>query len=130
VQHNTVYRPRRWPIRILQENTDKRFAPCRNGKFVKNVIAFRADEVRQVFNIGAGTAPETFTIAGNVWYCLDRPDDTKRLVRPPVAETDGIYGVAAKFKDADHGDLRIMDRKPHDAGVRVDHASKQHAFSK
>jgi hypothetical protein len=118
VQHNTIYRPKRWPIRILQENTDKRFATCRNGKLAKNVIVFRSDEVRQVFNIGPNTSPETFTISGNVWSCLDRPDDTERLVRLPVAETDGSYRAGPKFKDAANGDVHILDRQPLDAGVR------------
>jgi hypothetical protein len=124
VQHNTIYRPKRWPIRILQENTDKRFATCRNGKLVKNVIVFRSDEVRQVFNIGPNTSPETFTISGNVWFCLDRPNDTERLVRLPVAETGGTYGVEPKFTDADHGDLNIAGRRPMDAGVRNDGPEK------
>ena len=124
VQHNTIYRPRRWAFRILQESTAPRFVPCRNCKLLKNIIAFRSDEVRQVFNIGAGTAPETFTIAGNVWYCLDRPDDTQRLVRPPVAETGGAYTVAPKFKNAEKGDLRLVDRRPKDAGVRPNAGSE------
>lgn len=118
VQHNTIYRPKRWPIRILQENTDQRFATCRNGKLVKNVIVFRSDEVRQVFNIGPNTAPETFTISGNVWACLDRPDDTKQLIRSPVAETNGTYGAAPKFNDAANGDVRLPNRQPLHAGVR------------
>jgi hypothetical protein len=33
VQHNTIYRPTRWPLRILQENTDPRFVPSRKGVF-------------------------------------------------------------------------------------------------
>jgi hypothetical protein len=118
VQHNTIYRPKRWPIRILQENTDKRFATCRNGKLVKNVIVFRSDEVRQVFNIGPNTSPETFTISGNIWSCLDRPEDTERLVRLPVAEAGGSYLAAPRFKNAANGDLHILDRQPPDPGVR------------
>jgi hypothetical protein len=118
VQHNTIYRPKRWPIRILQENTDKRFVTCRNGKLVKNVIVFRSDEARQVFNIGPNTSPESFTISDNVWFCLDRPSDTQRLVRLPVAETGGTYGTEPKFKDAPNGDLNVAGRGPMDAGVR------------
>jgi Right handed beta helix region len=118
VQHNTIYRPRRWPIRILQENTDSRFTRCRNGKLVNNVIAFRSDEVRDMFNIGPNTAPETFTISGNAWCCLDRPDNTRRLVRLPVSETKGSYGSLPRFKDPDHSDIRILDRKAQNAGVR------------
>jgi hypothetical protein len=118
VRHNTIYRPRRWPFRILQENTDPRFATCRNGKLINNVIAFRSDEVRQVFNIGPNTAPDTFTISGNVWRCLDRPEDTRRLLGLPVAETAGVYGAQINFRDPAQGDIRIADRKPEDAGVR------------
>ena len=42
VQHNTIYRPTRWPLRILQENTDPRFVPSRKGVFRNNLVAFRA----------------------------------------------------------------------------------------
>jgi hypothetical protein len=124
VRHNTIYRPRRWPIRILQENTDPRFVASRNGRFEKNIIAFRSDEVRAVLNIGGNTMPETFKIAGNVWYCLDRPADTRRLVRLPIAETEGTYGDAPRFKDAERGDIRIADRTPRDAGVRTEATSQ------
>jgi hypothetical protein len=118
VRHNTIYRPRRWPVRILQENTDARFAPSRNGKVEKNVIAFRSDEMREAVNVGGNTAPETFKFSGNVWYCIDRPDETRRRVRLPVAETDGTYGSEPRFRDASKGDIRISGRGPMDAGAR------------
>jgi hypothetical protein len=92
--------------------------------FQKNVIAFRSDEVRAAVNIGDNTAPETFKFSGNVWHCIDRPDDTRRLVRLPGAETDGTYGTAPRFRDAAGGDIRIQGRKPTDAGVREVDASK------
>jgi hypothetical protein len=118
VRHNTIYRPRRWPIRILQENTDARFVPSRNGRFEKNVVAFRSDEVREVVNIGGQTAPDSFTFTGNVWYCLDRPDATERLLRLPAQETGGAYGTDPGFKDAEQGDLSLPNRQPGQAGVR------------
>lgn len=118
VRHNTIYQPRRWPFRILQENTDARFVASRNGKVESNVIAFRSDEVREVVNIGGQTAPDTFAFSGNAWTCLDRPQDTRRLVRLPVAEQQGTYGDAPKFKDPLQGDVRIPDRKPASPGVR------------
>jgi hypothetical protein len=124
VRHNTIYRPRRWPIRILQENIDPRFAACRNGQVIKNVIAFRSDEVRELVNIGGKTQPETFTFSDNAWCCLDRPDDTRRMVRLPVAETGGSYGAVPTFNDASQGDITMPDRKPEDAGARGDAASK------
>lgn len=118
VRHNTIYRPRRWPIRILQENTDERFVPSRKGRFEKNVVVFRGEEVREVVNIGGKTAPETFTFAGNHWHCLDRPSDTQRLLKLPVKETDGIYGIEPEWKDAERGDVTIPNRQPGQAGVR------------
>jgi hypothetical protein len=124
VRHNTIYRPRRWSVRILQETTLPEFVPSRNGKFINNVIAFRSDEVRENINIGGKTAPETFEFSGNVWCCLDRAADTRRLVRLPVEETGGTYGVVPNFMDPARGDIRITDRKPQDAGVRPEAAAK------
>jgi hypothetical protein len=118
VQHNTIYRPTRWPLRILQENTDPRFVPSRKGVFKNNLIAFHSGEVRQVVNIGPGTAPESFEFTGNQWHALDSPADTERLLHLPASETDGIYDQAPKFKDAENGDLSIPGRKAKDPGVR------------
>jgi hypothetical protein len=118
VRHNTIYCPRRWAIRILQENNDPNLVACRNGKFSNNVIAFRSDQVRAVFNIGGNTAPETFTFSDNVWCCLDRPSDTRRLIDPPVAETGAKYPAALSFKDAERGDIRLVDGDRINAGVR------------
>lgn len=119
VQHNTIFRPRRWVLRILQENTDPRFVACRNGQFLKNAIVFQSDELRQVANVGGGTSPESFTFAGNAWQCLDRAD-ARRLVQLPVAETDGIYGATFQLANVEKGDLRIIDRAASDAGVRTE----------
>ncbi len=118
VEHNTIYRPQRWAIRILQENTDARFVPCRKGQFLHNVVAFRSDEVRQVVNIGGNTSPETFQFSGNVWYCIDRAADTQRLVRLPAAETEGAYGTDPGLKAPERGDLSIPVRTNESAGVR------------
>ena len=120
VEHNTIYRPKRWAVRILQESTDARFVPCRNGRFLNNVVVFRADELRQLMNIGSNTSPETFEFAGNVWYCIDRPADTQRLVRLPVAETKGTYGSDPGLKAPESGDLSIPGRTSRGAGVRGD----------
>lgn len=118
VRHNTIYRPKRWVFRILQESADARFVPCRNGKVEHNVVAFRSDEVREIVNVGGNTAPDTFAFSGNHWSCLDRPRDTRRLVRLPVAEKDAAHGEPPEFVDAARGDLRIPNHKPDAAGVR------------
>ena len=118
VEHNTIYRPTRWPIRILQENTDARFVPARKGVFKNNLVVFRASEVRQIVNTGPGTSPETFEFAGNQWHCPDRPAETRRLLNLPAKETGGIYDQPPRFKDAENGDFSLPGRKPDDAGVR------------
>jgi hypothetical protein len=118
VRYNTIYRPTRWLLRILQENQDPAFVPSRNGRFEHNVVAFRADEVRTAVNIGGGTAPETFTFAGNAWYCIDRPDRTRRLVQLPTSEADGVYGTDPQFTSAETGDLHLTGEIATRAGVR------------
>jgi len=105
VRHNTIYRPRKWGFCILQENRGAEFVPSRNGKFTDNLVAFRSDEMGMPVNVGPGTAPESFTLARNAWYCLDEP----RRSRPrlPVEETEGVYGIDPGFRDAEGGDLRL-----------------------
>ena len=112
VRHNTFYRPTKWLMRILQENQDPKFVPCRNGKFTGNIIAFQMDEVATTVNVGPKTAPETFQFAGNFWYCLDSPDRTSRAVQLPTAESGGTYGQDPGFVDASKGDLRLTADSP------------------
>lgn len=87
---NTVLFPERWVFRILQETTDARFVPSRNGLVKGNRIVFRAAQIREVVGVGGGTAPETFRFEGNQWFAEDRPAASKP--RLPVAEKDGVYG--------------------------------------
>ncbi len=91
VRFNTIERPGRWALRILQENKTAGFVPSRNGQFTDNVIVFDSTRWGESgVNTGAGSAPETFTFARNWWYCADRPDrSTPKL---PSAEAEGVYG--------------------------------------
>ena len=83
VQHNTIYRPRRWAMRILQENGNPRLVACRNGRFSSNVVAFRSDECREVVNVGGQTAPRDVCVCGER-LALPRPAGRReRLVRLP-----------------------------------------------
>lgn len=119
VRHNTIYRPTRYVLRILQETQAAEFIPCRNGTFSNNLIVFRSGDLRSVVNVGGGTAPETFTFANNHWYCEDAPARSDRLGLP-TAETGGRYGVDPRLIDAAQGDLRLQPDSPvRDAGVRV-----------
>lgn len=118
VRFNTIYRPTRWALRILQESQGNRFVPCRNGVFANNLIVYRAAEVRSVVNVGGGTAPETFQFSANHWYCEDEPQRS----RPrdlPVSERNGIYGTPPGFRDAASGDLQFSEDSPvRNAGAR------------
>lgn len=91
VRFNTIERPSRWAIRILQENKAPGFVPCRNGEFSDNLVVFEAARWSEGgVNIGGGTAPQTFKFTRNWWYCADRPDRSQPKL--PVEETGGIYG--------------------------------------
>jgi hypothetical protein len=125
VRFNTIYRPTRWVVRILQETRDADFVPCRNGSFTNNLIAFRADELRTAVNVGPGTEPRTFTFAGNHWYCLNKPQQSGRLSLP-VKETDGCYGQNPQFVDEEKRDLRLSETSPvRDAGVRESDSNRE-----
>jgi len=112
VRHNTFYRPARWLVRILQENQDPGLVPSRNGRFENNIVAFQSDELATTVNIGPGTSPETFQFSGNLWYCLDLPEQTRRAVRLPTAETDGTYGQDPQFKNPAEHNLELNAASP------------------
>lgn len=117
-RHNTIYCPTKWVFRILQENADPRFTRCRDVRLEKNLIVFRSEAVKTVVNVGGNTAPETFTFESNVWCCLDRLKDTKRLVALPAKESGGVYDFVPKFKDEKSGDLMLLESAPKGVGAR------------
>jgi hypothetical protein len=88
VRFNTIERPGRWVLRILQENNGPQFVPSRNGEFTDNTIAF--ESARGIVNIGVGTEPKTFKFARNWWYCVDNPERSR--LQLPVPEVNGVYG--------------------------------------
>ncbi|GIV18458.1 MAG: hypothetical protein KatS3mg023_0209 [Armatimonadota bacterium] len=106
VRFNTIYRPKRWAIRILQETRAEGFVPCRNGRFTDNLIVFRSDEwFEGGVNIGPFTAPDTFTFARNWWYCEDAPERSKPTL--PTPEREGVYGVNPRLRAPEKGDLAV-----------------------
>lgn len=91
VRFNTIERPGRWALRILQENRAPDFVACRGGVFADNVIVFdSATWASGGVNLGPGTALETFSFARNWWWCRDRPDRSRPTL--PTPEVDGVYG--------------------------------------
>src|SRR5205823_14154070 len=72
VRFNTIYRPRKWALRILQENRAPGFVPSRGGVFEANVVVFRLEGwIEGGVNIRPGTLPATFRFARNLWYRED-----------------------------------------------------------
>lgn len=111
VRFNTIYRPRRWAMRILQENTAPGLAPSRNGVFEDNIVVFRSDNWSEGgVNIGGNTAPKTFRFARNVWFCEDRPDRSRPTL--PTPETDGIVGRNPLLRDPASGDFSLDKESP------------------
>lgn len=104
VRYNTIYRPKKWVLRILQETTEPGFAPCRNGRFEHNLIVFRRADVQIHVNIGPHTRPDTFMFGDNFWFCEDRPDASRPEL--PVAESGGVYGVDPRLKPSEEGGFR------------------------
>jgi hypothetical protein len=110
VRFNTIYRPKRWVLRILQESTGERFVPSRNGVFTDNLILFRSDELAETVNIGPNTAPETFRFARNWWYCIDNL--TRSQPTLPTPERDGVIGRDPRLIAPEEGNLRPRPGSP------------------
>jgi len=110
VRFNTIYRPGRWALRILQETRAPGFVPCRKGEFTDNLVVFETVGWGGAVNVGPGTEPETFTFARNVWYAADRPASSRPEL--PTAERDGVYGKDPMFVDAAKGDLTLRRGSP------------------
>lgn len=119
VRHNTLIRPGRWALRILQENRGDGMARCRKGVFRRNVVVFQSGSLREAVNIGPDTEPQSFQFEENAWHCEDRPADTRRLVRLPVAEKGGRYDMAPQFLNAEAENFFLKPGSPgSDAGMR------------
>lgn len=97
VRYNTIVRPSRWIMRILQETTAEGFPPCRDGVFQRNLIVYDGREVREAVNIGPNTAPESFRYRENLWFRIDRPEASRPQL--PSVEVDGRYGIDPRLPD-------------------------------
>src|SRR5262249_48860464 len=87
------------------------FVPCRKGVFENNVVVFRSAEwVGGGVNVGPNTEPKSFTFAGNLWYCEDRPDRSEP--RLPTPEKGGVVGRDPRFNDPAKGDFKVDAEGP------------------
>lgn len=103
-RHNTIYRPTRWVMRILQETREPEFVRTRNGLFERNLIVFRRSELADFVNVGPDTLPQTFQFRANWWYCEDAPQVSRP--RLPTSEMAGVYGHDPRLADPEELDFR------------------------
>lgn len=102
VVNNTMYMPEKWVVRILQESTDARFAPCGENIFRNNLVMLGNAATAPSFNIGSNTAPQTFLFGANLWYNVDQPawatpnvptpDDGAVMGRDPLLRAPALVG--------------------------------------
>lgn len=117
--HNTIISPRNWVVRILQENTDARFVPSRNGVFVNNLIVLNSADLSTVANVGANTAPMTFTFGNNLWFALDRPGTWTPPLTGVPPETGSLVQQDPLLVNRAGGDFHLMMNSPARGAARA-----------
>jgi len=115
VHSNTMHKPGKWVLRILQETTHERFPPCGEGVFERNLIVFDR-RVRTLANVGPGTAPETFVFRNNAWFGTEGP-----APRLPMKEDGGVYQVDPRLTEPGTERMRATskDRRLAAVGARA-----------
>ncbi|MBM4037549.1 MAG: hypothetical protein FJ290_03460 [Planctomycetes bacterium] len=113
--YNTIYRPTAFVLRILQESRGERFVPSRNGTFRRNIVVWRHRDLREMANVGRGTAPETFRFEDNWWYCEDRPAQSQPQL--PTADQRAVVGMDPGLRVED-GMVTAARQLSHGAGAR------------
>ena len=109
VTNNTIVRPGKWAVRILQETVDpSRFASCGDNRFVNNIVYL--GDLDTETNIGPDTRPESFTFSHNLWF--NREDSEWQGPDIPVPDQDMIVESDPRFADLDQGDFRIDSASP------------------
>ena len=112
--NNVIDSPTNWVTRILQETVSTgtyAFLPASDGRFVNNIVYFDG-QVGTAFNVGAGTDPDSFIIANNLWYRHDAPAQSDPPGGLPVPESDGIAGDDPLFIDAGGGNFMLGRGSP------------------
>jgi hypothetical protein len=90
VVNNTIWLPKRWAFRILQETTLETFVQCGDNAFRNNIVVVDNTALTPIVNVGPNTRPETFGLSNNLWY---RVGDLAWKPWLPATEIDGVLGL-------------------------------------
>lgn len=108
VANNTIYMPKRWIVRILQENLDPRFIQCGDNSFSNNLVCY--ENLRTEINIGMNTRPETFGFANNFWFDLATANSHPPAI--PGKDSTIVYGANPNFLDPENGNFMLKKDSP------------------
>jgi hypothetical protein len=100
VAHNLVYGTPAWLIRILQETVTASgymFEPASNGRVIDNSFVWSTATLSTHVNVGADTAPETFTFSHNLWFAVDAPAQSTPAL--PVVEDGSVIGEGTAYQE-------------------------------
>lgn len=130
VVNNTIVRPEKWVIRILQETVDPdRFVECGDNSFKHNLIVINNLSVET--NIGPNTRPETFEFYGNFWYNSDRPNWDGPSI--PVTDPQQVINQNPNFVDGEHENFHLQPNSPAIGLISYDgaptHDFDRHAYA-
>lgn len=107
--HNTIYLPRKWVVRILQETVGERFIACHNNVIANNIMVID-NQVNTFVNVGPNTRPDTFRFANNLWF--HTTNSNFRGPSLPVGEQNSVVQKDPQFKDLQNHDFRIEKNSP------------------
>lgn len=100
VCNNTIIKPTKWVIRILQETVDPtRFIPCGNNEFCNNIVVIDQAVSTEV-NIGPNVNESSFLFSHNMWQKIGttnwRGPSTLPVIDPNQIVADPLF-VANSF---------------------------------
>jgi len=109
--HNTIIDPQGHVVRLLEEHPER--AVGRDGRFINNIVVFRAKDVDELVSAAGDSRPQAFSMSSNLWYAHDQesvPATTHDLRFPK--EDRALMGVDPEFVDPGAGDYRLRDGSP------------------
>jgi len=99
VINNTIIRPQKWVVRILQENTAAGMELCSKNRFRNNLIVVTS-AVQIAINVGPKTVPESFDFSNNLWFSAET--GLRNDFQVPGHETGRIVNADPLFADENY----------------------------